>query len=195
MTDILLSPELTRPSPRKTTLKPLDFEYIIRAPQTYLKTRIYQDSLTDELAYTMGEYFASQSNRIAFPEMVLPVIVTVKRVLKKGTSPKVSSSLKILLEKIEATRKWTEAKRRDVQFAPRDWADVKRWEAGVEVDKTPIGTWMAVQRKMRARKRKEVEAALRERAEEMGGEEEEEADGEMEDEDAEMDMGELSDDA
>ena len=169
--DILSSSEFRPTStPRKSTLKPLDLEYVIRAPATYPRTRIYQETLSDELVYLLASYHADLVYSIAFPEVVLPVILQIKKHLKrsatggkgKGMSPKVAQSLKGLVDKLEAQKKWSEEKRRSVGFAPRDRAEVGRWEGkvGEERDKTPLGMWVRTMRKVRDRRREEVEKAL-----------------------------------
>jgi nucleolar complex protein 2 len=170
--DILGSSEFRPTStPRKSTLKPLDLEYVIRAPATYPRTRIYQETIGDELVYLLASYHAELVSSIAFPEIVLPVILLLKKQLKrassggkgKGMSPKVAQGLKGLVDKLEAQKKWSEEKRRNVGFAPRDRADVGRWEVQVqeEKEKTPLGMWVKTMRKVRDRKREEVEKALR----------------------------------
>ncbi|EKD01817.1 noc2p [Trichosporon asahii var. asahii CBS 8904] len=92
------------------------------------------------------------------------VIVSVKRHIKRGTagSPKVANQLKTLVDKLEANRTFIEGKRRNVGFAPRDRAAVARFQEGIKVETTPLGTWVKVQRKVRAQRRKEIEKALRE---------------------------------
>jgi nucleolar complex protein 2 len=177
--EILDSAEFRRSNPKKSTLKPLDLEYIIRAPAAYPKTRIFQETLGDELVYLLAEYHTAISTHVAFPEMVLPVILTIKRHLKKDSagSPKVQAQLKTLVEKLEATKVWVETKRRNVSFAPRDRAEVSRFADKLNVDSTPLGNWTRVQRKVREQKRREVERALRE---EKQDEEESEEEGGME---------------
>ncbi|WVQ83476.1 hypothetical protein IAT38_005617 [Cryptococcus sp. DSM 104549] len=162
--EILDSNEFRRSNPKKATLKPLDLEYIIRAPAAYPKTRVFQECLGEELVFLLGEYHAAVSTNVAFPELVLPVVVTIKKHLKKGSagSPKVQSSLKVLLEKLDATRVFIEGKRRNVSFAPRDRAEVDRFLEGQGPEVTPVGNWMRLQRKVREKKREEVERALRE---------------------------------
>lgn len=162
--EILDSTEFRRSNPRKSTLKPLDLEYIIRAPAAYSKTRVYQECLGEELIFLLGEYHSTISTSIAFPEMVLPILVTIKRHLKKGTagSQKVQVGLKTLVEKLEATKVWIEGKRRNVSFAPRDRGEVSRFCEGVGVEQSPVGGWMRLQRKVREGRRREVERALRE---------------------------------
>ena len=99
--------------------------------------------------------------------MVLPIIVTIKRHLKKGTagSQKVQTGLKTLVEKLEATRTWIETKRKNVSFAPRDREEISKFCQDIGVEQTPIGGWMRIQRKVREGKRREVERALREEKE------------------------------
>lgn len=174
--EILDSNEFARSNPRKSTLKPLDFEYVIRAPQAYSKTRVFQEGLGEELVFLLGEYHACISTNIAFPEVTLPVILTIRRHLKKGTagSPKVQNGLKTLVEKLEATRTWVETKRRNVSFAPRDRSEVSRFCEGVKVESTPVGTWMKLQRKVREQRRREVERALREEREQPEDDEDDE---------------------
>ncbi|CAD6587230.1 MAG: Nucleolar Complex 2 protein, partial [Tremellales sp. Tagirdzhanova-0007] len=142
--EILDSTEFRRSNPKKSTLKPLDLEYIIQAPAAYCKTRIFQESLGDELVYLLGEYHSTISTHIAFPEMVLPIIITIKRHFRKGTagSAKVQAGLKTLVEKLELTKAWIEGKRRNVSFAPRDAGEVARFCEGVGVEQSP-SRWLA----------------------------------------------------
>ncbi|WRT65353.1 uncharacterized protein IL334_002296 [Kwoniella shivajii] len=164
--EILDSTEFRRSNPKKATLKPLDFEYIIRAPAAYPKTRVFQEGLGEEIIFLLGEYHSALSTNIAFPELILPIIITIKRHIKKGTagSPKVVSSLKVLIDKLESTKTFIEQKRRNVSFAPRDKSEVDQFLQGVNVDTTPIGNWMRLQRKVREKRREEVERSYKEKA-------------------------------
>jgi nucleolar complex protein 2 len=171
--EILDSSEFKKSNPKKTTLKPLDFEYIIRAPATYQKTRIYQESIAEELTFLLGEYHSTPTiaNSIAFPELVLPVITMVKRHIKKNSagSTKCVNGLKGLVEKLEAQRVLVDSKRRGVGFAPRDRAEVGRFEDALGEKEGPLAGWMRLQRKVRETKRREVERALREERDEESG--------------------------
>ncbi|KAL7419909.1 Nucleolar Complex 2 protein [Cryptotrichosporon argae] len=153
---------------KDSSLRPLDFEYAVRAPAAYPKSRVYQEGLADELVFLLADYCAVVSDSIAFPELVLPVVVALRRHLKRAkASPKANAAVKTLVDRLEASRAWTESRRRDVGFAPRDRADAERFGASIDKSKTPVGAWVRVQRKSREQKRAEVERALREeRAEE-----------------------------
>ncbi|WWC68883.1 uncharacterized protein I206_102819 [Kwoniella pini CBS 10737] len=163
--EILDSTEFKRSNPKKSTLKPLDFEYIIRSPAAYPKTRIYQEGLGEELIYILGEFYSTLSLNIAFPELILPIIITIKRHIKKNSagSPKVVSSLKVLIDKFESTKIFIEKQRRNVSFAPRDRSEIERFLEGNKIESTPIGNWIRLQKKIRDKRREEIEKSFKER--------------------------------
>jgi len=72
-----------RKSPKPSTLKPLDFEVTIRVVKGYLRTRVYQDGVGEQVIELLSEFFALWCKSIAFPELALPVIVMLKRWLKE----------------------------------------------------------------------------------------------------------------
>ncbi|MCJ1361842.1 Nucleolar Complex 2 protein [Acarospora aff. strigata] len=86
--EVLNSAELKK-APKPSTLKPLDFGTAVRAPKSYLRTRVYQDGVGDQVAELLAEFFVLWTKSIAFPELALPVTVMLKRWLK---SVSVSSS-------------------------------------------------------------------------------------------------------
>jgi nucleolar complex protein 2 len=166
--EILDSAEFRKANPKKATLKPLDFAYAIRAPAAYPKTRVYQEGLGEELVFLLGEYHATLALDVAFPEIALPVVMSIRRHIKRGSAgaPKTANALKALADKIDANRTWVEGKRRNVSFAPRDRSELARFCEGVKPEASPLGGWVRIQRKAREAKRREVEKALREEREE-----------------------------
>lgn len=157
--EILDSAEFKKSNPKPTSLRPLDLEYVIRAPNSYLKSRVYQESLADELAFIMGEFMALMSRNVSFPEMTIPVVAHLRRFLKKGGgSGKAKTQVKTVVEKIELTRTWVEKKRRGVNFAPNERDEVAGFLEDAKVEDTPVGGWMRLQRKVRDQRRQEIEA-------------------------------------
>lgn len=157
--EILDSPELTRRS-KPSTLKPLDWDYYLKCPVAYQRTRVYADALVDELVYLLTEYYGALATSIAFPELVLPATVALKRHAKKATSGKVSTQMKQLVERLEANARWIEQKREGVEFGPNKRDKVDRFLANEEIDKTPMGTHIKLQRKLREAKKATMERAL-----------------------------------
>ncbi|KAJ7128139.1 Noc2-domain-containing protein [Mycena crocata] len=163
-----LSPS-SRPKP--STLRPLDLEVQIRAPQQYMKTRIYSEGLIEEAVYLLAEWLASPAvhGSIAFPEVVVPVVIMLRKSVKAAKTGGASASssakdlglVKGLLERIEESARWVEQRRKGVVLAPSKLGDVREWERGLvsNVDESPLGKYVKVQRKTRERRRKLVDKA------------------------------------
>lgn len=167
---VLDSAELRRKPKPSSQLKPLDFEYYIRAPQSYLRTKTYADGLADEVAHLLAEFYATQAKSIAFPEMVTPGVMLLKRHLKKissgangkaGKGGKLFGNLKGLVEKLEAQRSFIESKRIKVHFAPGQQDQVDRFLADEDPEKTPLGQHLKRERKVREQKRDLLERAAK----------------------------------
>ena len=151
--------------PKSSTLRPLDMETNIRAPQQLLRTRVYEEGLIEEATYLLGDYLSSRPimSSIAFPEVTTPIVVTLRRALKTGKASGGSAKLKgvgmvkSLVERVEESAKVAEKQRLSVRFGPGDTKEVDEWEGGLNVEETPLGKYMKVQKKVRDKKRKLVE--------------------------------------
>lgn len=155
--EMLSAPEFTR-KPKGSTLKPLEFSTTLRAPAAYTRTRVYADQLAEEVPHLLLEFLATQSRSIAFPEMVVPLCAQLRRTLKHGTSPKLSSTCKQILTKVDANAKWIETKRKDVDFAPNNLKEVDRFLKNLDAKaESPLEGALRLARKVRDQKRKVVE--------------------------------------
>jgi nucleolar complex protein 2 len=155
--------------PKASTLRPLDLEVQIRAPQQYLKTRIYAEGLVEEAVYLLGVWLASPAvhGSIAFPETTVPVVIMLRKSIKAAktggasgaSSAKDLGLVKGLLERIEESARWVEQKRKGVVLAPSRLGEVREWERGLvaNVEDSPLGKYVKVQRKTRERRRKLVD--------------------------------------
>lgn len=190
--EVLNSAEMKKP-PKSSTLKALDFTTCIRAPKSYLRTRVYQDGVGEQVAELLSEFFVLWTKNIAFPELSLPVVVMLKRWIKEVSSKssgnrntKITQMVALLVQKIESNSRWIEEKRLEVTYAPKDRAEVEGFLKGVEWETTPLGAFVKGQRKLRTEKAKLVEEGRREeekRRNEGSDEEMEDDDGEDVDED------------
>lgn len=160
----MLTQTLTATSkPKASTLRPLDFETSIRAPQQYLKSRVYNEGLVEEAAFVLAEYLVSPPVHasIAFPEITVPLVMLLRKALKAAKSApwkaKEAGIVKNLVERIEDSAKWVEEQRRGVAFGPGKLGEVQAWEHKVDVEETPLGKYLKVQRKAREKRRKLVQ--------------------------------------
>ncbi|KAJ4481022.1 Noc2-domain-containing protein [Lentinula aciculospora] len=152
--------------PKSSTLKPLDLDVQIRTPQQYLKTRVYAEGLVEEVTYLLGEWLSTKSvhGSIAFPEIVVPILVVLRKAIKSvksHSSKKDYASIKTLIERIDDSVRWTEQKRKEVKLAPNMISAVEDWERElkVKVDESPLGKYVKVQQKAREKQRKLIQKA------------------------------------
>ena len=153
---MLGSSEFKRKPKLSSHLKALDFESIIRAPKAYLRTRTYADSLAEEIAFALVEIFEAQSKSIAFPETVIPALITLKRSLKSTSSPSLVSALKPVVEKLDANKTFIEKKRAKIEFSPTDRSQVQSFLKD-DTEETPLSGMLRRERKVRAKKRELLE--------------------------------------
>lgn len=200
--EVLNSAEMKKP-PKATTLKALDFSVQYKAPKSYLRTRVYQDGVGEQVVELFCEYFAIWSTNIAFPEFALPVVVMLKRWSKearggkKGNSgnknSKLVSQISLLVQKLEANAKFIEEKRSKIDFAPKNRTQVDKFLSGFDWEKTPVGAFAVGQRKQREEKRKMLEEARKEDDRKRKEEEQKKIEGSDDDEEeAESDGSEDS---
>lgn len=133
---------------------------------------MYTEGLVEETTYLLSEWLASKpvQGSVAFPELVVPLVVVLRKALKSAKSPSSSSggkhvsssgkgvgAVKGLVERIEESGKWVEQRRKGVSFTPGMLAEVEDWEARVKVEDSPLGKYIKVQRKTREKRRLLVE--------------------------------------
>ncbi|KAI4796608.1 nucleolar complex protein 2 [Aureobasidium sp. EXF-8845] len=214
--EVLNAAEMRKP-PKASTLKPLDFSTVVRAPKTYLRTRVYQDGVGEQVIELLSEFFVLWAKSVAFPELALPLVILLKRWLKEtgknsktpNNNAKLTSQMILLVQKVDANIRFVEEKRVKVDFAPNNRGEVENFLKETEWQKTPLGAFVVGQRKIRDEKQKLMEEARKEdekkreeeKAERMAKdgadfEDEEEASGdddEDESEDEEMEVEGVSD--
>ncbi|KAK0734314.1 Noc2p family-domain-containing protein, partial [Lasiosphaeria miniovina] len=196
--EVLSSAEMKKVA-KSSTLKPLDFSIAYKAPKSYLRTRVYQDGVGDQVVELFSEYFVLWARNIAFPEFALPVIIALKRWLKESRknsgnkNGKLTSSLVLLVQKLEANAKFIEDKRARVDFAPTDRTQVDAFLKDFDWEKTPVGAFVVSQRILKAEKQKMMEQARKEDERKRKEDEEEdlaaEQDAESDEEDYELANG------
>ncbi|KAJ3937685.1 MAG: Noc2-domain-containing protein [Lentinula lateritia] len=169
---ILTSTLSSSSRPKSSTLKSLDLDLQIRTPQQYLKTRVYVEGLIEEVTYLSAEWLSTKAvhGSIAFPEIVVPVLVVLKKAIKtvkSNGSRKDSASIKTLVERIEDSVRWSDQRRKEVKLAPNMISAVEVWERELKakVDESPLGKYVKVQQKTREKQRKLIQKAREDRSE------------------------------
>ena len=161
----IITSTLSTGKPKSSTLRPLNMETNIRAPQQLLRTRVYEEGVIEEATHLLGDYLSTRPmvGSVAFPEVITPIIVTLRRAIKTGKASggsvksKEIGMVNSLVERMEESAKVTEKQRLSVRFEPGYTKEVDEWEERFNIDETPLGRYMKVQNKAREKKRKLVE--------------------------------------
>lgn len=109
--------------------------------------------------YLLTEWLASKhvQGSLAFPELVVPLTVSLKKSVKKASGGKEAAIVKTLLERVEEGSRWIAECRKTVNFGPKNMEEVRAWERDVNIDETPLGKYEKSQKKLRERRRKLME--------------------------------------
>ena len=163
--EVLNSPDMTKP-PKASTLAPLDFNVVLKAPKSYLQTRTYQDGLGQQVQELLAEFFACWAKSIAFPELTVPPTFALKRWIKTISSfsgksskheraklgggnknAKVHALFILLLQKLQAHATYIEGQRSKVTFAPGNRQEVDNFLRDAKLEDTPLGAFVEGMRK------------------------------------------------
>ncbi|KAK9449172.1 Noc2p family-domain-containing protein [Limtongia smithiae] len=170
ITEVLVSTAVTRAG-KPGTLRSFDFDHNIRAGAQYLGTRVYQTGVCEQIVECVAEFYGVQAKHIAFPELIVPCVVTLKRYARrrdglstsgggadggarKHENARFEKQLLELVEKLEENSKFIQERRRNVEFAPGDRTQVDRFLEDLEWEKTPLGRYLQVQREVRAERQR-----------------------------------------
>jgi nucleolar complex protein 2 len=128
-----------------TVLKPVEWESTIRVSGTYLSgpsSRVYRDQVAEKMVVLLAEFFDLHGLNPAFPELVLPPTIMIKKWLKKhggDCGGKVRHVLLGLVEHLDLQAKWVEEKRRGIAFT----VDSLHTIQSVKGDDGPLHRWIA----------------------------------------------------
>lgn len=87
----------------------------------------YKEAVLGKLYELLVRYLASQSHRIAFPELTLLSSVQLKKWFKRNHGPK-TQIFKTLLDKIKVDSEIIEERRKSIDFVFNNYAAVDAWE-------------------------------------------------------------------
>lgn len=145
--EVLESIEFQR-NPSPCTLKPFNMMMSIKTPKQYLRTRVYQDMLTEELTTFFLDYYSTLSKSISFPEVTIPTTIYLKKFIKNSKSIRINKPLEQLLIKIKATADLIKTERSRIQFAPSDIGKMSAFLVCPD-SKTPIEEYYATVKKLK----------------------------------------------
>ncbi|KAJ3404975.1 Nucleolar Complex 2 protein [Chytridiales sp. JEL 0842] len=144
---------------KASTLRPLDFTFILKTPNPYLGTRVFQTSVAQEAIEILYDHYDTYATSISFPELSFHAVLQLKKYMKhNGKSVGVNKQIQSLVESLEMNAKFVEAKRNLVDFSPKDEDKVASFLSDVPASKIPLHAHTAARKKMRESKMAAVQA-------------------------------------
>nr|CAG4650809.1 EOG090X02MG [Simocephalus serrulatus]SVE94125.1 EOG090X02MG [Simocephalus serrulatus] len=137
--------------PSKTSMKPLELSCVLRVSQSQMGESGYRDAIIDLLYDHLLETLQCQSHSAAFPEIALPVILQLKRFIKKCPLANYTKKMKQLMEKVQETTQFIEKQRAQVHFDLTDTKAVLALENQIKQSGTPLTNYHSSWKKMRDR--------------------------------------------
>lgn len=119
-------------------MKPLDFSCILKLSKSQLLENGFKDATIEDIYGGILSYLADNSNKIAFPELVTPMIFQLKDFLKNCKIPNYSKKIKTLLDKTVTNQKMIETRRKHVNFGVGESQKILVWETQIANDGTPL---------------------------------------------------------
>lgn len=161
LSEILTSTSINK-KPKSSNLPAFDFDHKIKANQSYLGTKTFQDGLIEQFLELTAEFFVLYTKSIAFPELVTPAILALRRYSKKSTNSKFNKQLQQLIEKLNSNATYISNKREKVKFGPANRTEVQLFLRETTWENTPLGQYVVVQRKVKEDKLRLLREALEE---------------------------------
>ena len=120
-------------------------------------------SVLEDATFLLARVLASPHIQcsVAFPELVVPILVSLRKSLKKASGGKEATVVKGLVDRVEETSKIMSTKRKGLDFGPRAGDKMRQWEkerrSEAETGDTPLGKYVKSQLKLREKRKKLVE--------------------------------------
>lgn len=181
LSEILVSSAFTKVPKKKENLEAFDFDHNIKCTKAYLGTRVYHEGLAEQFVDLVGEYFVLYCKNIAFPELATPAIISLRRYVKNSKNVKYNKQLSNIVEKLDQNSNFIQKSRANVEFSPTLRTEVNRFLNDTPWSKTPLGSYVTVQREIKEERAKLLRESLEEEDKEKESSRKDQEDVEMSD--------------
>ncbi|GBL49055.1 hypothetical_protein [Candidozyma auris] len=149
--EILTSSIFKKPA-KAENLPVFDFEHNIKANQQYLNTKVFQEGVCEQFIDLCSEFFVLYCKSVAFPELITPPVIGLRRFMKKSKLIKFNKQIQQLVEKLTSNANLITEKRSKIQYGPSNKSEVRSFMKDVKWEDTPLGQYVVVHRRNREEK-------------------------------------------
>ncbi|CCH61467.1 hypothetical protein TBLA_0E04120 [Henningerozyma blattae CBS 6284] len=112
-------------------LKHFDFQYNIKCSPLYLNSKIYQDSVIEQVLIAFNRYIEIYSRNVVFPELMTPIIISLRGFIDRhdenNNLKNFCSQLNSLINKILTTSEMIQKERAKITFTPDNRLEAARF--------------------------------------------------------------------
>lgn len=188
LSEILVSSAFTKVPKKKENLVAFDFEHNIKCTKAYLGTRVYHEGLAEQFVDLVGEYLVLYCKNVAFPELATPAIISLRRFAKSSKNIKLNKQILNIVEKLQQNSHFIEKARADVDFSPSNRTEVNRFLNDTPWEKTPLGSYVTVQREVKEERARILRESMEEEDREKEASQKKEELEELEDDGEDVEM-------
>uniref|UniRef100_A0A034WDR2 Nucleolar complex protein 2-like protein n=1 Tax=Bactrocera dorsalis TaxID=27457 RepID=A0A034WDR2_BACDO len=123
------------------SMRPLQFTCILRLNKGQLSENGFRDEVIEQVNGLTLEYLAHESASLAFSDLVVPTVLSLKSYLKACRNANYSRKIKQLLDKIQENARFIDQERRKITFSLNEIAQVQSWESKVYNKGTPLAIY------------------------------------------------------
>ncbi|XP_046392171.1 nucleolar complex protein 2 homolog [Ischnura elegans] len=136
----------------KVSMKPMNFNCILRLSKSQLQENGFKDAVMDAVYEHIFMYLATESHRIGFPDLVIPLCMEIRKFNKTCKVANYCRKMKQVLEKVEENAKVIESHRK-VSFSVHDRNAILEWETNMKNKGTPLFKFWESYNKLNAQKK------------------------------------------
>ncbi|XP_071455687.1 nucleolar complex protein 2 [Hetaerina americana] len=140
----------------KVSMKPMNFNCILRLSKSQMQENGFKDAVIDSVYELIFMYLATESHRIGFPDLVIPLCIEIRKFNKTCKVANFCRKMKQMLEKVEENAKAIEDQRK-VSFQIHDLNAILEWETNMKNKGTPLSKFWDSWNKLNKQKKAKVE--------------------------------------
>ncbi|XP_055383254.1 nucleolar complex protein 2 homolog [Condylostylus longicornis] len=134
----ILKGNLFKKSSTGESFKALDFTCILRVSKSQINDNNFKKEVIDQICSLTYEYLDHLSASIAYPDLIVPSVMLLRKFIKHNKDSNTNRKLKQLLDKIQENSKFIESERKSVNFNLSETAKINAWESTIRNKGTPL---------------------------------------------------------
>lgn len=128
---------------KKLAMKPISFISILRIQKGHLDENSFRDEVVEQVFGLTLECLINECTSIAFPDLVVPHVISLNSFIKETKNPNYVKKLKQLSDKIMEQSNYIDSRRNKINFSLTDTNYIKSWEINLRTGQTPLEVFYA----------------------------------------------------